>query len=262
MSAQWVSVTREDRVAIVRFDDGGKTNALSADMIEQLTAAARSFEGDAQTSVIVLYGRPSLFSLGFDVGEADRLAALRLAERRVALAAGPRLCAAWENLEPFTIAAVEGWCVGGAVALCAACDLRVAGAEAQFYLPEIERGMNMSWGAVPRLVNLVGPARAKRMIVLAERIAAARALDWGLVDEQTPPGGALDAALAIARRVAALPPVQVRMCKSAINAYANALAPSSAALDRDQFLLAQASQDHAEGIASFAQRRPPHFTGD
>ncbi|MFX6743372.1 enoyl-CoA hydratase/isomerase family protein, partial [Acinetobacter baumannii] len=82
------------------------------------------------------------------------------------------------EIEAFTVAAIEGWCVGGGVALAVSLDLRVVGRGATLYVPEIERGMNMSWGSLPRLVNLVGPAKAKRIVVLAERIDATRAVSW------------------------------------------------------------------------------------
>ena len=145
--------------------------------------------------------------------------------------------------------------------MAVACDIRVMGDGGTIYVPEIERGMNMSWQSVPRIVNLVGPARAKRIIIMAERIAAARAVDWGLVDEVTPAGGAFDKAMEMATRVADLPPVQVRMCKRGINAAANALNDSVSALDIDQFLLAQTSADFEEGVKSFLEGRAPEYSG-
>ncbi|WP_239506631.1 enoyl-CoA hydratase/isomerase family protein, partial [Serratia marcescens] len=82
--------------------------------------------------------------------------------------------------------------------------------------------MNMSWGSLPRLVNLVGPAKAKRIVVLAERIDAERAASWGLADEIADDGATVALATTLARRAASLPPVAVRMCKQGIDLYANA----------------------------------------
>jgi enoyl-CoA hydratase/carnithine racemase len=171
------------------------------------------------------------------------------------------MCRAWETLEPMTFCAIEGWCVGGGVALIVALDIRTAGAAARFYVPEIERGMNMSWQSVPRLVSLMGPARTKRLTVMAERIDAERARVWGLVDEVAPQGGAFDAAMAMAERVAALPPVQVRMCKEGVNAAATALHHAVSFMDRDQYALAQGSEDYREGVRAFLEKRPPRYTG-
>lgn len=255
-----VSIEKRGRIAIVRFDRGDKANALSHAVMSDLLAAARSFEGDAETSAIVLTGRASVFTLGFDLKEASP-AAMSLAEAREHQTLGRKLSRAWAELEPMTIAAIEGWCVGGGAVLAVSCDLRVMGAGATIYVPEIERGMNLGWQSVPRFVNLVGPSRTKRIVVLAERIGAQRAVEWGLADEAVPDGQALSNALAFAERIAGMPPVQVRMCKEAVNAAATALNYATSAMDRDVFLLTQSSADFREGVQSFLERRKPNYTG-
>ena len=207
MAASPITLERKGRIAVVRFDLGDGKNALSRQVMRELMDIARSFEDDAETSAIVLAGAAEVFTLGFDLREASA-ADLSLAERRQRQALGARLCRAWETLEPMTFCVIEGWCVGGGVALAVSLDLRIAGDGARFYVPEIERGMNMSWQSVPRLVALLGPARTKRLTVMAERIDAARASAWGLVDEVVPAGTAFDAAMAMAERVSALPPVR------------------------------------------------------
>jgi enoyl-CoA hydratase len=260
MSASPVSIERKGRIAVIRFDRSDGKNALSRQVMSDLTTAARSFEDDTETSAIVLAGAAEVFTLGFDLREAP-LGDIGLAERRRLQSLGPRLCRAWETLEPMTFCAIEGWCVGGGVALAASLDLRLAGAGARFYVPEIERGMNMSWQSVPRLIALIGPARTKRLTVMAERIDAARAEDWGLVDEVAPAGGAFAAAMAMAERVAALPPVQVRMCKEGVNAASTALHHAVSFMDRDQFAVAAQSEDFREGVRAFLEKRPPRYTG-
>lgn len=261
MAWEHVSIERRGRIAIVRFSRGNKANALSRRLMQELREAAIELDADPDLSAVVLTGTPKVFSMGYDLEDARAILEASLAERRLAQRLGPDLSRAWEELEPMVIVAIEGWCVGGGVALAVAGDLRVAGRTGRFYVPEIERGMNMSWGSLPRIVNLIGPAKAKRLVVLAEKLDAERALDWGLIDEVAPEGEVLGAALAMAERVAALPPVQVRMCKLGINAAAKALNQATAALDRDQYLLAQTSADHREGVLSFLEKRPPRYTG-
>ena len=258
-----VSIERRGRIAIVRLDRGDGRNALSMRVLRELTRAARSFDTDADVSAVILTGTAQVFSLGADLRDEEtrQARAARLAEKRLAMQTGGRMCRAWEELEPLTIAAIEGWCVGGGAAIAAACDLRVAAQSATLYVPEIERGMNLSWGAVPRITRLVGPARAKRVIILAEKVAARQALDWGLIDEIAPDGSALDAAMAMAERAASLPPVQLRMIKQSINASAFALDRAISHADFDQFALAASSGDYAEGVQSFLERRPPNYTG-
>jgi enoyl-CoA hydratase/carnithine racemase len=256
-----VRVERDGRIVRVTFDSGRRGNPMSRSAMHALLDTALELERDPDISAIVLTGPPGLFTYGFDLSEGAPPAELGLAQRREILAVGPRMCAAWERLEPLTILATEGWCVGGGVALAAAFDLRVTDTTGGFYVPEVERGMNMSWGSVPRLVNLVGPSRAKRLVMLAERIDGPTAAAWGLVDECVPAGQSLARAMEFAQRAAAMPPIPLRMCKAGINAYANALAASAAALDRDQFLLAQMSEDYQEGVRAFMEKRPPVYRG-
>ena len=258
-----VTIERQDRIAIVRFDRGTRANPMSAALLRELTKAARSFEDDDTLAAVVLTGTAENFSMGADLKDPEREVSRSwpMSRRRLAMQAGGKMCRAWEELEPLTIAAIEGWCVGGGAAISVACDLRVSSRSATFYVPEIERGMNLSWGAVPRITHLVGPAKAKRIIILSEKIPAATAQDWGLVDQLSEPGASLQDALALAHRAASMPPVQLRMIKQAVNASAGALDRAASHADFDQFALAALSGDFEEGVKSFLEGRPPRYTG-
>lgn len=259
-----VDVTRTGRIATVSFDRGNKANALSLDLMRELTQVARSFEEDHETSAVILRGRSDNFCFGFDLRDAatQALHDMPLAQRRVLLETGGRMCKAWEDIAPLTICAIEGWCVGGGVALAVSCDLRIAAEASTFYVPEVARGLNMSWGSVPRITNLVGPARAKRIIILTEKLTAAQAVDWGLADQTASAGAALTAAHDWAEIAADMPPAALRMIKRDINAYANALSGVATHAGVDGFALLQTSDDAAEGSAAFIEKRDPKFTGD
>jgi enoyl-CoA hydratase/carnithine racemase len=257
-----VKVGVEGRVAVVRLERGDRLNALSVAVMQALKRTALRLREDASTSAVVLTGTP-VFSAGADLADPEAIgrASAPLIERREMLRIGPDMCGAWEALDQVTIAAIEGFCLGGALALVAACDFRIAGKGAHLRLPEIPLGMNMSWHTQPRLVNLIGPSRTKQLVIFGERVYAPQALDWGLIDEMTEDGASFEAAMAWARKAADLPPIAVRMAKRAITQVATALNPVATFMDGDQYALAALSEDHREALAAFFEKRPGKFTG-
>jgi enoyl-CoA hydratase/carnithine racemase len=254
----------EGRIAVVRFDRGDRINALSPEAMRQLRAAARGFEDDLETSVVVLTGNLHAFSAGFDLKDGERRAkaAAGLAEQRKSVRVGPAMCRAWYEMEQVTIAAIEGFAIGGGAALAVALDFRVMARNAHVRIPEVALGLNMSWGSIPRLLQLMGPARTKQAVILAEdRIAAADALAWGLVEHLAEPGEAFAAAMGLAERIARMPPLPVKMTKTTVNRLAGALDDLASHMDLDQFVLTTTSEDHTEGVGAFLERRKPRFRG-
>lgn len=252
------------RIAVVRFDRGDGINALSPQALRELTEAARSFEDDSETSVVVLTGGQRSFSAGFDLRDAEgrSRSTMDLGSLRRHLKLGPRLTRAWHDMDQITIGAIEGFCVGGGVALAVALDFRIMGRDAHLRVPEIGLGMNMSWQSIPRMLHLIGPARTKQAVILADqRISAQEAHEWGLVEEVTEPGKSFDAALALAAKIAAQPPLSVAMTKLTINRLAHALDDLASHMDVDQFALASLTEDHKEGVAAFMAKRKPRFRG-
>ena len=266
--SEFVTIERglgpQGRIAVVRFDRGDGLNALSPEAMRQLTAVARSFEDDGDTSVVVLAGNAKAFSAGFDLkdpeGRSRRDMDLGTLRRHVRV--GPRLTRAWQEMEQVTIGAIEGFCVGGGVALAVALDFRVMARNAHLRVPEIALGMSMSWQSIPRMLHLMGPARTKQAVIIAdERISAEEAREWGLVEQVAEPGKAFEAAMALAKKVARQPPIAVSMTKHTVNRLAHALDDLTSHMDGDQFVLASMSEDHKEGVAAFLERRKPKFRG-
>jgi enoyl-CoA hydratase/carnithine racemase len=266
--SEFLSVERglgpEGRIAVVRFDRGDGINALSPEAMRQLTAVARSFEDDGDTSVVVLTGSAKAFSAGFDLKDPDGRSRrdMDLGTLRRHVRVGPRLTRAWQEMEQVTIGAIEGFAIGGGVALAVALDFRMMASDAHLRVPEIALGMSMSWQSIPRMLHLMGPARTKQAVIIAdERISAEEAREWGLVEEVAPPGKAFEAAVALAEKIARQPPIAVSMTKLTVNRLAHALDDLTSHMDGDQFLLAGMSEDHKEGVAAFLERRKPRFRG-
>src|ERR1700732_1538485 len=132
----------EGRIAVVRFDRGDGINARSPKALRQLTDAARSFENDSGTSVVVLTGGAKAFSAGFDLKDAEgrSRSTMDLGSLRRHLKLGPRLTRAWQEIEQITIGAIEGFCIGGGVGLAVALDLCMVGRDAHKRAPAIRLG--------------------------------------------------------------------------------------------------------------------------
>jgi len=153
-----------------------------------------------------------------------------------------------------TIAAMEKLAVGAGVAVALACDWRVLARDAYLYVPEVKIGLNLQWGALPRLITLVGPARAKRITIMCEKMPASKALDWGLVDELAEDGETVEKAHAMAGVVLSMPAATVRMVKQAVNATAGALHAATAFADADQSQLTASYRSAETAREAFRKR--------
>ena len=262
-SYQHLLVEQVGAVVKVRLNRPTERNKLNTPLMEELRDFALAYRMRSDVHAIVLCGHSEFFSAGADLQTSLNTNAERpsLLEMRGLVMLGPDMCKAWEDLEPVTIVAIEGYCVGGACALSLACDFRIAGSQGKMRLPEVPMGINMSWRSLPRLTNLVGPARAKRFTMFGEFADAPTMLDWGMVDAVVDPGQAEVEAMHRAARLADLPPLSVRMTKESINAFANANHHASSFMDRDQFLLTFGTEDLKEGMTAFFEKRKPNFQG-
>jgi len=251
-----VTVERRDAIAIVRFAGPSRANPLSVAVMRDLVAAARLFEEAPRTAVVVVAGRDAVFSAGLDLRDeaTRRMADGDLDERRVLAETGRRLLDTFSGLAPVTVAAIEGPCLGGGLALAAALDFRVASRSAVFGAPEVAVGLNMAWGSLAPLAAVVGVQVTRRLVLAGDRLDTAQAHAASLVDEVAPDGAALDHALAMAARLSAYPVAPLRMAKRALAAIVQA-SGTAAALDTDQFVAAVRSPAFETSLARFAETR-------
>ena len=250
-----LGLERRGRLAIVRMNRPERRNALSIDAMLELTRCANDLALDGAIDVVILTGTTQWFSAGADLKDTARWEALSkpLVEARDIARVGYRMARAWEEMPQITVAAIEGYAIGGGIALALACDWRVAAEDAFISLPEIGLGIPLTWGTLARLVALAGPATAKRLTILCERIDAAEAKSMGILDYLAPKGGAFDKAVAVAHQVLGKPRAVVRMSKETINATAFTLAHLASHAAADQFTLAANSEESREARAQFGK---------
>jgi enoyl-CoA hydratase/carnithine racemase len=230
-----VTIERHGDIALVRYDRGGKANALSHAAADALLAAARQLALACDLRAVVLTGTPRAFSAGIDLSDPAWWGATDPLATQQSLQQGELMCRAWAELPVPTIAAIEGPAIGGGAVLASCCDWRVMAEGAFIALPEVRLGMPLAWGGLPRLAALVGPARAKRLLFTDLRLDATDAMGWGLADALAPTGEAVAVALRLAADAATCPPVALRLTKRAVDAQCFPAAVAHA--QTDQFLL-------------------------
>jgi len=243
------------RIATVTLDRPERRNAFSADLMREMIACAQELASRDDIDAVIVTGAAGCFSAGADLKDSSRWAgSAQLLKKRDIASLGFRMTRAWEELPQVTIAAIEGYAVGGGLALAVALDWRVMARDAFVSLPEISLGIPLTWGTLPRLVNLMGPAKAKRLAILCERVSADTAAAMGLVDEVCDKGMSIGIAGRLAESVLGKPRHSVRMTKEAVNAYASIGAHAASYMAHDQFELAAGSPESQAARASALKR--------
>jgi enoyl-CoA hydratase/carnithine racemase len=252
-----ISVESRGPATVITLRREDKLNALSSEIERQLSAALRDDRVRGSSCVIVTGGARA-FSAGADVNEMRDLdPASIVAYYRETGGVYEEVAA----LPQPTIAAIAGHCLGGGLELALACDFRVADATASFGLPEVAIGIVPSSGGTHRLARLVGTSRAKELVLLRERFGPEEARELGLVTETVPEGAALDRALELAEKLAALPPLAVTLAKQTIDAMPDSSREAGLALERLAYGLLAQTEDAREAANAFAEKRKPRFKG-
>ncbi|MEZ5233498.1 MAG: enoyl-CoA hydratase/isomerase family protein [Acidimicrobiales bacterium] len=255
--AEVVHFERRGRVALLTLDRPGRLNALGSDMARRLHAILDELETDPTVRAIAITGAGRAFCAGADITELDTLQSPAdfarfvrgLTDALDRLAASPLP----------SIAAVNGLALGGGFEVALACDLRIAAPEARFGVPEIKLGVLPAAAGTQRLARALPAALAKQLIMTGEPLDAARALALGLVNEVA--DDALAAALALGERLADGPPAALAAAKRLVDVGVTMPLAAGIVLERETVAGLFATEDRAEGIAAFLEKRPPSFSG-
>jgi enoyl-CoA hydratase/carnithine racemase len=225
-------------------------------MMEEIAAELERLDPDPAVRCVVIAGSEKVFAAGADIKA--------MSERSFAEALRHPAASFWRRLAAIKtplVAAVSGYALGGGCELALACDMIVAAESAQFGQPEINLGIIPGGGGTQRLARVVGKQRAMEYVLTGERFDAGTAYRLGLVNKVAGDGEWLEGAMAMARRVAAQPPIAARLAKQAVLAAEEAGLSAGLESERRNYELAMATEDRVEGMRAFLEKREPEFEG-
>lgn len=258
MAESFVRLDRDGPVATVTLNRPAKLNSLTPAMLDQLEQTARALDVDGDVRVVILTGGgEKAFCVGADINEWAALRPLDMWRRWVRR--GHQVFDQWARLRQPVLAAINGHAFGGGLELAITGDIRIAVENAQFALPEASIATCPGWSGTQRLVQLIGASHAKFLALSGTRVSAVDALTRGLVHEVVPAGELSHRAKALAHEMASKAPVSLQLTKQLINAAAGE--DAAATLEAMAGALAATTDDAAEGIRSFREKRPPSYLG-
>ena len=256
MTYETILVEVKARTGIITLNRPKALNALNRQLISEMNAALDHFEADSNIAAIILTGSDKAFAAGADIRE--------MKDKTFDEVRSENFLSDWDHINSISkpiIAAVSGFALGGGCELAMACDMLIAGDDAQFGQPEIKIGVMPGAGGTQRLTRAIGKARAMELILTGRTIGADEAYAVGLVTRIVPAAATVDAALELAARIASMPPLAVRSAKRAIRDAAELPLTHGLAAERQAFFALFDTGDRHEGMAAFIEKRPAVWTG-
>ena len=258
MTYENILLETSNRISILTINRPDKRNALNQATRDEMVHALESLEKSTESRVLIITGAgDKAFIAGADINEFEGRTALMQREAMKGL----RIFAAIEEFPKPVIAMINGFCLGGGLETALACDIRVAADTAKLGQPEINLGIIPGGGGTQRLTRLVGEGNAMEIILTGEAIDAARAKEIGLVNQTVPAADLRNFVLSLAARIAEKSPIALRTAKEAVKSAARMSLREGLEREMDLFCLTFGSEDKAEGVRAFLEKRKPDFKG-
>lgn len=255
---EFIKVTRnkEPFIALIELNRPKELNALNLQLMGELRDALKELDADNTVRVIILTGNEKAFAAGADIKQmADKNAIDMLMIDQFST---------WDQIRKTKkplIAAVSGFALGGGCELAMTCDMIIASETAKFGQPEIKIGVMPGAGGTQRLTKAIGKAKAMELVLTGRFISGEEALGYGLVNKVVPVEMYMYEALALAKEIAAMSPVAAQLAKEAVNRSFETHLDEGLHFERKNFYLAFASEDQAEGMQAFIEKRKPEYRG-
>jgi enoyl-CoA hydratase len=256
MAYEFVLTKTRGPVGVVTINRPQVRNALNQQTIGELVEALEAYDRDPAIHCMILTGDERAFAAGADISQMADAGAVDMLEDDNA-----GRWARFLAIRKPVIAAVSGYALGGGCELALMCDLIVASETAQFGQPEVKIGIIPGAGGTQRWLRSAGKVRAMEAVLTGEPVRAVDAERIGLVNRVVPAGAQLDEALRLADLIASRPPLAVRLGKEAVNQAMEVGLSAGLEFERKLFYLLFASDDKAEGMRAFLEKRPARFTG-
>jgi enoyl-CoA hydratase/carnithine racemase len=245
-----------EHIAVIRLNRPEARNALNLEVRQTLANHFTDLGNDDTTRCIILTGGDKIFAAGADLRDMVERTAVEMFARR-----SEKLWRPIAECPKPVIAAVNGYALGGGCELAMHCDIIVAGEGANFGQPEVKVGIMPGAGGTQRLVRAVGKFRAMRILMTGDLVPARDALAMGLASEVVADSEVFDRAFAIAKTIAALPPLAIMQIKETVLAGEDSSLEAGLMLERKAFQLLFATNDQKEGMRAFLDKRKPEFEG-